>query len=75
MSEAAGYLEEMRIVDTAFAQEMPPAPLHWMLADREKCLVLEAVREGVKVYDNPIGVLTNNPPFDYHRMNLNNYLD
>ncbi len=74
VSEAAGYLEEMRIVDTAFAQEMPPAPLHWMLADREKCLVLEAVREGLKVYDNPIGVLTNNPPFDYHRMNLNNYL-
>ena len=73
VSEAAGYLEEMRIVDTAFAQEMPPAPLHWMLADREKCLVLEAVREGLKVYDNPIGVLTNNPPFPFHQMNLNRY--
>ena len=75
VSEAAGYLEEMRIVDTAFAQEMPPAPLHWMLADREKCLVLEAVREGLKVYDNPIGVLTNNPPFSYHLTNLRNYLN
>lgn len=74
VAEAERYLREMRIVDTAFAEKMPPAPLHWMLADREKCLVLEAVREGLKVYGNPVGVLTNNPPFDYHRMNLNNYL-
>ena len=74
VAEAERYLGEMRIVDTAFAEKMPPAPLHWMLADKEKCLVLEAVREGLKVYENPVGVLTNNPPFDYHRMNLNNYL-
>lgn len=74
VAEAEDYLGEMRIVDTAFSEKMPPAPLHWMLADREKCLVLEAVREGLKIYDNPVGVLTNNPPFDYHRMNLNNYL-
>ena len=55
--------------------QMPPAPLHWMVADRENCLVIEAVRHGLKIYDNPYGVLTNNPPFDYHLMNMNNYLN
>ena len=28
----------------------------------------------MKVYDNPVGVLTNNPPFDYQMFNLNNYM-
>lgn len=36
--------------------------------------MVESVSEGLKVYENPIGVLTNNPTFDYHVMNLNNYM-
>ena len=74
VEEAEAYLDEMKIVDLAFSDQMPPAPLHWMLADREKCLVLEAVGDGLKVYENPFGVLTNNPPFEYHRLNMNNYM-
>ena len=72
-AEAAEALREMRIVDLSFSEQMPPAPLHWMLADRERCIVLEAVRDGLKVYENPFGVLTNNPPFEYHRMNMDHY--
>lgn len=75
VTEAEEYLNEMKIVDLAFSDQMPPAPLHWMLADRERCLVLEAVRDGLKIYENPFGVLTNNPPFEYHRMNMNNYMN
>ena len=75
VAQAREYLSKMRIINTSFSPQMPPAPLHWMLADRENCLVIEAVRHGLKVYDNPFGVLTNNPPFDYHLMNMNNYLN
>ena len=75
VKEAERYLTDMTVVDLAFSPQMPPAPLHWMLADKERCLVLEAVREGLKVYENPFGVLTNNPPFKYHKMNMNNYLN
>lgn len=75
VTEAEEYLDEMKIVDLAFSDQMLPAPLHWMLADRERCLVLEAVRDGLKIYENPFGVLTNNPPFEYHRMNMNNYMN
>lgn len=74
-AEAEDHLREMKIIDTAFSKTMAPAPLHWMLADRGRCLVIEAVRDGLKVYEDPFGVLTNNPPFEYHRMNMNNYMN
>ena len=73
--EARPVLEQLCVTDEAFAPRMMPAPLHWMLADRDSCLVLEAVEEGLKIYENPFGVLTNNPPFPYHRENMRNYLN
>ena len=75
VSQAEELLYKANIRDTAFAPQMPPAPLHWMIADQERCLVAEMVAEGLKLYDNPAGVLTNNPPFPYHQMNLANYLN
>lgn len=73
--EAESYLSNLKIVNLSFAEQLPAAPLHWMVADREKCLVLEAVQEGLRVYENPAGVLTNNPPFPFHRANLGQYLN
>ena len=35
---------------------------------------MESVREGIRIYDNPVGILTNNPPFDYQMTNLANYM-
>lgn len=31
------------------------------------------MKDGLHIYDNPVGVLTNNPSFDYQLFNLNNY--
>lgn len=73
--EAQEQLRTLNITDDAFSADMPPAPLHWMLADRKQCLVLEQTEDGLKIYDDPAGVLTNNPTFEYHSMNLNNYLN
>ena len=33
------------------------------------------MRDGIKIYDNPVGVLTNNPPFDKQLFALNNYMN
>ena len=52
---------------------LPLAPLHWHLADPTGALVMEATKDGVFLYDDPVGVLTNNPPFPFHQMNLNRY--
>ena len=35
---------------------------------------MEPTDAGVQVYDNPVGILTNEPPFPYHMTNLQNYL-
>ena len=52
---------------------LPLAPLHWMLADREACFVLEQTESGMQVWENRTGVLTNNPPFPFHLQNLRQY--
>lgn len=75
VEEAKQYLSGLKITDDAFSPAMPPAPLHWMMADKDRCIVIEPEKEGIKVYDNPFGVLTNNPPFGYHQLNMNNYLN
>ena len=63
VDEAKTALAQVRIGDTAFSDAYPPSPLHWMVADERKSIVVEATAEGVQVYDNPVGVLTNEPPF------------
>lgn len=75
VAEAKCLLEHINIANIAFSEALPPSPLHWIIADKECALTVESVTEGLKVYDNPIGVLTNNPTFDYHMMNLNNYMN
>lgn len=75
IQEVKEKLKEINITDTAFSTSMQPVPLHWMIADKEGCLVLEATKKGVQIYENPFGVLTNNPPFEYHRSNVCNYLN
>lgn len=61
--EARKLLEGMRVVNVPFREDMPPEPLHWMIADKHKSIVVESLKEGLCVYDNDSGVLTNNPPF------------
>ncbi|EHA3993834.1 choloylglycine hydrolase family protein [Enterococcus faecalis] len=73
VDEAKKLLETMNLVFINFSETLPLSPLHWLLADKEKSIVIESVKEGLHIYDNPVGVLTNNPSFDYQLFNLNNY--
>lgn len=72
--EAKEMLENMNITDTAFSTDLTPSQLHWIIADKSECITLEAVESGIKVYENPVGVLTNNPTFPEQIFNLNNYM-
>ncbi len=74
LEEAIPLLENLNITGDSVSKELPPTPLHWMIADATGCLVVESVEDGVKVYENPIGVLTNNPPFPMQRWHLNHYM-
>ena len=73
VSEAREALGKINLVNINFADELPLSPLHWMISDEVEAIVVEPLAEGLKVYDNPVGVLTNNPPFDKQLFYLNNY--
>ena len=50
-------------------------PLHYTLHDASGAsLVIEPIDGTLKVYDNPFGVMTNSPPFDWQVTNLRNYV-
>lgn len=51
------------------------AQLHWLIADGNEAITVEAMKDGMHIYDNPVGVLTNNPPFDEQMFQLNNYMN
>ena len=73
VAEARELLAEINLVDINFADELPLSPLHWMLSDGRDAIVVEPMADGLKIYDNPVGVMTNNPPFDKQLFYLNNY--
>lgn len=72
--EARTLLARMNLTDTPFSKELPLAQLHWLIADRDESITVESVKDGIHVYDNPVGVLTNNPPFPEQMFGLNNYM-
>lgn len=74
VKEARKILGGTRLVNTPFSKELPTSSLHWIIADREEAITVESVKDGLMVYDNPVGVLTNNPPFPSQMFNLNNYM-
>lgn len=73
IEEAKELLVNINLVNINFSEQLPLAPLHWLLADKEKSIVIESMKDGIHIYDNPVGVLTNNPSFEYQLFNLNNY--
>lgn len=74
MKEAEEKLKAVCITHTAFKDGYPVAPLHWHIADKDQSLALECIKDGMHLYENPVGVLTNNPPFPFQLTNLQNYM-
>ena len=52
------------------------APVHFVVYDRTgKSVVIEPSDKSLKIYDNPLGVVTNSPTYDWHMTNLRNYVN
>ncbi|MDD6012761.1 MAG: choloylglycine hydrolase [Oscillospiraceae bacterium] len=75
VSQVSELLKNINITGDSFSDALPPSPLHWIVSDKNQSLVIECVESGMKIYDNPIGVLTNRPEFYFHRENLSNYIN
>lgn len=72
--EAKNKIKEINLVKTPYNEYYPAAKLHWILRDTNDCIVVEAMEDGIHIYDNKTGSLTNNPPFNYQLENLKNYV-
>ena len=74
VKEAVAKMKKVNLTGESFSRDYPPAELHWMVADREEAVTVEPAEEGLRIYPNPVGVLTNNPPFDEQLFRLNDYM-
>lgn len=75
IEELRSVLDDLNILNVPFSEKIALTPLHFMISDDKECIILEPMKEGLRVYPSSIGVLTNNPPFSYHEVNINNYLN
>jgi choloylglycine hydrolase len=72
--QATDELSKINLWNEAYSDKIPPSPLHWMIADHNRTIVVEPREEGLRIYENPVHIMTNNPPFDYHLVHLSQYL-
>ena len=73
--DALQKLQRINLCNTPFSAALPPTPLHWIISDSRESVTVEPLSGGIMITANPVGVLTNNPPFAYHAENLNNYMN
>ena len=74
VSEAKNRLSNINVVHCNFSEDYPVTPLHWMISDKDASITLECTKDGMTIYENPYGVLTNSPTFDFHLLNLKHSL-
>ena len=74
VAEARSVLDRINLINENYSEKLPLSPLHWMIADKTESIVVEQTKSGLHVYDNPVGVMTNNPTFDIQLFELNNYM-
>ncbi|MBR2340438.1 MAG: choloylglycine hydrolase family protein [Clostridia bacterium] len=74
VADACALLASANIVDTPFCPDLPPTPMHWIISDKSRSITVEPLADGLKIQENPVGVLTNSPSFDYHLTRLSDYM-
>lgn len=75
VKEVRAQLSTIRVVNAIFDAWGIVIPVHVIVHDATGAsLVIEYVQGVLHMYDNPLGVITNAPTFDWHLTNLENYI-
>ena len=74
VDEARTMLSRMNLAELPFREDIPLTPLHWILSDTKSSITVEPLPHGIKIYDNSLGILTNSPPFDWHMLHLQQFM-
>lgn len=76
VKELTSLLKDITIVGIPDPVTNTIAPLHWVATDRSgACVVIEPTDKGLELINNPIGVMSNSPDFNWHMINLRNYIE
>lgn len=75
VEEVRRLMDTTHLVHIPFSSRLPLTPLHWHIADQTCSAALEVTKDGLKLLDNPVGVLTNNPTFQFQLTNLSQYMN
>lgn len=75
VKEARNLIQTINLLNTPFNENLPIAELHYIVSDSTETITVEPLKEGIKIYENPVGVLANNPTFDMQMFELNNYMN
>lgn len=77
VAEVRDGLKNIRVCEAPVPMsEAEHIPLHYVVHDAKGgCIVVEYTGGKLTVYDNPLGVMTNSPPFDWMLVNLSNYVN
>ena len=74
VDEAEECLRKANITGESVSEELPATPLHWMISDKNRSITVESDIDGLSIYENPVGVMTNSPEFPYHLTRLADYM-
>ena len=75
IDEVREGMSEVKVVPVVEESIGIPVYAHWMVTSPEgESIVIEFANGEMKIFDNPLGVITNDPSFDWHMTNLRNYL-
>ena len=72
--QARNLLSNVNLTDEIFHKDFPLTPLHFLIADEKESFVAEPIKDGLCLTDNPVGILTNSPPFDFQMQYLNLFM-
>ncbi|HEY1779992.1 MAG TPA: choloylglycine hydrolase family protein [Roseiarcus sp.] len=76
VDEVKANIGSILVAATVLKQWGFSPPVHAIVHDASgKSIVIEYVGGKLNVYDNPLGVITNSPGFDWHMTNLRNYVN
>lgn len=75
VKEVESYLENIILIDKRISEKYPNSDMHWLVCDKDDCIIIEQTKDGLNWYPAQTDVLTNNPPYPFQLANYNDEKD
>jgi choloylglycine hydrolase len=76
VDEVRAAMAKVRVVPVVEPALGFAAPVHYIVTEPSgRAIVVEFLKGEMKIFDAPLGVITNAPSYDWHETNLRNYIN